>query len=437
VSTAGAAGNDGLSTSQAMSTFQVAFDALKNYGPILGGNWSIIASAGTYSFSSVQSLSGVKSVNRVVIRGPAAGHPNVPTCIINGTSSVANYSHGMSISDAGLLVTVQDIKFQTFTGDPLGNTRGALVFDNGCDAYANNIHVVSCTWFGVYYSRGAAGRHQGGIIDACRQGVLTDGSKCTVGYNATSLATGTVVKNCTEVGVYWSRNTDGHTDYVTFEDNVNVGLYVAENSRTDSVGCTFKRNYAAVRATNAGWFGNNPTVPCNFNIGTADANTTDIEYKAYGGDVEENTSGSTELRIAFDRTLRTVTGTAPTTLATPYTIPANRLQGVGKSCRVEIYGVYTVTAGSTVTVEFGGMVLALTVPGAVTGATFHFSAVLNEVQGGYRGFSSLSQNLTAPRTGSSGAGFVNSSAQTISIKCTLAGAGDTISIYRTDVFLMG
>jgi hypothetical protein len=436
LATTGSNTDDGLTASQPVATFQQAFDVLTSYGPYLDGIWNIVAAAGTYtSPGAIPTLQDIMSVDRVVIKGPTAGHPNVPTCIVSGGSSGANYEHGMFIKGIGLSVTVQDIKFQNFIGDPAGNSRGGLVFDDGCDAYTNNVHAYNCTWFGVYYSRRTSGRHEGGIIDTCRDGVLTDGAKCTVGYGASSLSDGTIVQNCTQSGVHWSRNTDGHTDYVTFQDNA-IGLNVNTNSRTDSVGCDFKRNAVAVKTSNSGYFGDNPYTPCNFNTGTSDANTINVDYHANSGESTEGEDGNDEIRVAYDRTYRTATGTTPTVLTTPYTIKAGRLIGVGKSCRVEVYGIYTVTAGSTLTVTFGGVSLTLAVSGAVTNSVFRLSAMLHDVGGGYRAFGSLTHNLSAGRHGSA-VGFVNTSDQAITIGCTLAGGADTIGIYRTDVYLTG
>lgn len=428
--------NDGLSAAQPIKGFQRFFDALLNYGPLLRGTWQLSAAAGTYTSTATATLDRLRSTNRVAIKGPAAGHPNVPTCIIDGGGAGANYQHGFFIKGDGLMVTVQDIKFQNFTGDPAASTRGALVFDDGCDAYTNNVHVDGASWFGIYGSRRTSGRQQGGIIKNCRNGVLTDGAKWTVGYGSTSLAMGTVIQSCTESGIYWCRNTDGHTDYVSLLDNA-VGLYVDSNSRTDSVGCDFRRNTVAVRTANNGLFGNNPYTPCNLNIGTADANGTTFQYHAHSGETLEGATNDSEIRFACDRTFRTVSGIVSGTFPSICTIPASRLQGAGKSLRMVIYGTYTVTAGSTITVNLGGMTLALVVPAAATNAPFTVEVSLHDIQGGYRAWGKLAHNLSSPRLANASSGFSANADQAISIAYSLAGSGDSLNIYRTDVYLIG
>lgn len=428
----GSAANDGLGTGQSMATFQNAFDAMKNYGPMLTGIWNVVAAAGTYTINAVQQTHLTPSLNRVVIRGPAAGHPNVPTCIIDGTGG-GDYAHGLSMSGIGVRVTVRDIKFQNFASN---NTRIGLVGENESDFYTDNIHADNCDWCGIYAFNTVRARIQGGKLNACRSGFIANCTEATLGYGATNTAQGTVITNCTESGVYWSRGSQGHVDYCTFEDNA-IGFLTAENSRCDTIGNDFKRNTVAIRARTGGVFGEGGA-PNVFNNGTADANTTNIEYKAYSGDTGELAFAESWLRVGYDRTLRSASGTTPTTLTTPYTILANRLKGAGKSCRVHAFGTFTqATAGSTLTISFGGMSLVLTVPVAATNATFELDVELVDVAGGYRAFGKLAQGLNAVRYGQASAGFVNTSDQAISISATLANAGDSMNIYRTDVYLMG
>lgn len=439
VSTSGSASNDGLTSSQPLLTFQNAFDTLSNYNLALGGVWIVDVAAGSYSITTGQQTFRTPSKNRVIIRGPAAGHPNVPACIVDGGSSGANYSHGLAFDGSGVFVQVQDILLRNFTGDPAGNTRGALLFDNGADGYTNNVHVTNCSWFGVYWSRRSQGRQQGGIIDGCRNGVNTDGAKASIGYNATSLATGTIIRNCTENGIFWARGTDGHVDFCTLDTNA-IGLQIESNSRPDAVGNSFKKNTIGVRTYAGGYFGNNPNSLNVFNIGTADANIqADVEYRGFGGEITETSvqGAGSELRVAFDRTVRSVTGTTPTTLTTPYTVKAGRLRGVGKSLRVVSKGVYTVTASSTITVNIGGMAVTMAVPAAASNVVFEIEVNIYDVAGGYRAFGSLKHNLASPRFAQATSGFVSTSDQDVSIACTLTGASDTISIYRTDVFVTG
>ncbi len=437
----GADTNDGLGTSQALATWQAAFNVLKNYGPVLGGVWEIAGNAATFSYPGVAATHSVPSKNRVVIRGPAVGgSPNVPTCIIDGGGNQASYLHGFNCDGIGVRVEVRDIKFQNFS-EASGNTRVGVVGANGADFYTNNVHSANCSWTGIYAKECEQARMTGGILDGSTTGAygcISDSSHASFGYGSSSLANGPLVKRCVSAGVYWSTGSQGHCDYVTFEDN-GVAFLCAENSRCDTVGNSYKRNTVAKRHQTGGWSASGGAAE-NFNDGGADANGTNVEYKAYSGDIGEGSvegSGSWS-RVAFDRTNRALSGTTPTTLTTPFTIKANRLKGVGKSCRVHAFGVFTqATAGSTLSVLFGGMTLTLAVPAAATNAVFELDVELVEVAGGYRAFGKLAQGLTAMRYGQATAGFVNTSDQAISISATLANAGDSMNIYRTDVYLMG
>lgn len=438
IATTGVSTNDGLTSSQPLATFQQAFDVLNIWAkPVLDGTWQVSAAAGTYDCSAGQQTYSTPSRNRVIFKGPAAGHPNVPTCILDGGGNGTAYSHGLSLTDIGTRVLIQDIKFQNFS-EASGNTRIGLVGDNDCDLYTINVHTYNCSWTGIYASHTSHALIAGGILDGAgtsAYGFVVKVSECSVGYGATNTSQGVVVKNCLSSGVYWSRGSQGHMDYCILEDNA-VGFNVSENSRCDIVGNNFKRNTVAIRATTGGLYGT--IVPTVFNDGTADANGTNVENKAYSGDNIELSSSATWSRVAYDRTARTLSGTTPTTLATPYTIPAHRMSGVGKSVRVVSYGVMTaITANSTMSVLFGGMTFTVTVAGAATNVSFELDVTLNEVAGGYRATGKLAQGVNQFRYSTATASFDKTIDQAISIGATLAGAGDSIAIYRTDVWLIG
>jgi hypothetical protein len=438
VATTGSAANDGLGTGQSMATFQNAFDALKNYGPVLAGTWQVVGAAGTYDFSAGAQTHSTPSKNRVIIKGPAAGHPNVPTCIISGGGNLGSYLHGLNMDGIGVRVQVQDIKFQAFT-EASGNTRIGLVGANGADLYTNNVHTADCSWTGIDAKECEQVRVTGGIFDcgaAGAYGFISDSSHSSFGYGSTSLSDGPIVRNANSAGVYWSTGSQGHCDYVTFEDNA-VAFLCGEWARCDTVGNSYKRNTVAKR--HFGSMSSSGGAAENFNNGGADANGTNLEFKAYSGDISELSaqgSGSWQ-RIAFDRTLRNASGIVSGTFPTIYTLPAYRLQGVGKALRVRSFGVYTVTAGSTLTINIGGMAVTLAVPAAATNAAFELEVTLNEVAGGYRAFGTLRHNLASPRMGTATAGFSSTTDQAVAPGYSLTGAGDSLNIYRTDVEIIG
>lgn len=429
VSPVGNDNNDGLTQNTPFATFQKAFDYLVTQGPILQGQWYVNAAAGTYPLWTGQQTLTTRSVNRVIVRGPSVGHPNVPTAIIDGAGGEA-YKHGLSASGIGVRVEFRDLKFINFTAGANDNTRIGCLGESESDVYFNNIHATGASWTGVYAFNTVRTRMNGGIFDGCRSGFVANCTQATV--------LNSIIKNSTESGIYWSRGSQGHIDYVTFEDNA-VGLRVAENSRVDTVANNFKRNKYGIRTQTGGLYGEGGA-PNIFNSGTPDAQTmADIEHGANSGNSVELESSQQPIRVAFDRTARTHTGTIEqTTLATPYTIPAKRLVGTGKEVRVHSLGVFTAaTAGTIMTVSLGGMNLAFTVPAAAANVPFEIDATLMEVAGGYRAIGKLSQGLNASRMATATAGFSAAAAQPVAIKATLAAIEDSVAVYRTNVYITG
>jgi len=423
VSTVASVANDGLTSGQSVPPKQAAI-WLRNYGPVLDGVWTVQFAAGTYNQANTGFdvlFEYLKSNNRVIFKGPSVGaSPAVPTAIFDGTGGAA-YEHGLRLSGVGFRVTVQDLKFINFTGS---NSRIGLVGDNEVDLNTVNIHADNCDWAGVYASTCVHGRVTGGIINACRSGII---------FNATNGTVSAVdVTNCTESGIYWSRGSQGHIDYCTLTSN-GIGVVFGENSRCDTVDNTFTTNQYGIRTNSGGVFGEGGVA--NTFVGNVIQN---IDYKAFSGDTSELNSSATEVRVAADRTLHAHSGAVATDIATVYTIPAHRLSGVKKTCRVVVSGIFnTTTALSTLSIKFGGMTLTLGVVGAGSGAAFTFEASLYEVQGGYRAFGNLSQNLLAPRKGAASIGFDKTIDQDVIVAATLADAGDSMTIYRTDVFITG
>jgi hypothetical protein len=431
VSNAGVATNDGLSTSTPV-TIQAGFDFLKLYGPNLEGIWTVALAAGTYTNATDgfdNTLSGVKSINRVNILGAAtAGHPAVPTTIYDGTGG-SNYEHGIRCSGIGLKVEVNDIKFINFTSS---NTRIGLVGESEVDFLTNNIHADNCDWCGVYAASTARARVYGGILNACRAGFIANATACTFsGEDGNPI----IVSNSTESGVYWSRGSQGHVDYVKYEDNA-VALLVAENSRVDTVKNEFDRNTIAIRTQTGGVFGEGGAVNI-FGTG-ADINTTELDYKAFSGDTSELRFSTNITRVDYDRTTYAHSGSTDTVISTPYAIPAYRLQGAGKGMKVEVYGSFIqATGGSILKILFGGMTLAITVSGAQSNTAFILRGELLEVSGGYRAFGILENGLTGQRLASASSGFDSTISQNISIGAHLSNAGDSLAMYRTDISITG
>jgi hypothetical protein len=429
VSTVALLANDGLTSSEP-TTPKKASEWLSNYGQVLSGSWTIQFAAGIYNQANTGfdvNFSGFTSANRVTFKGPSVGaSPAVPTAIFDGTGGT-DYEHGLRLGGVGFKVQVQDLKFINFTSN---NTRIGLVGENEVDFYALNVHADSCDWCGIYAFNTIRARITGGILNNCRSGFISNSTQCTIAY--------TEVTNSTESGIYWSRGSQGHVDYVTFNDNT-VGLIVAENSRVDTVECNFNRNTKALVSQTGGVFGEGgaPNI-----FGTAgDANGTNIEYAALSGDTSELRLSQTELRVQADRTARTHTdavGGVATDIVTVYALPAYRLQGAEKTLRVKVSGtLVTAGSGSIVTCKIGGMDVNVTLPAAASNLTFFLDVDLYEVAGGYRAFAQLTQGVNQQRTAQKSSGFVNSVDNDIIIAATLANAADSMTIYRTDVFITG
>ena len=429
VSPTGSDTNSGLNAAQPFATFQKAFDYLATQGPLLQGQWYVNAAAGTYVVNAGQQTLSTRSVNRVVVLGPAAGHPNIPTAVIDGAGGAA-YKHGLSASGVGVRVEFRDLKFINFTTGAGDTTRIGCLGENESDVYFNNVHASGSSWTGVYAFNTVRARVAGGIFDGNRAGFVANCTQATV--------TDSIIRNSTETGIYWSRGSQGHVDYVTLEDNA-VGLRVAENSRVDTVANNFKRNGYGIRAQTGGLYGEGGAANI-FNAGTADAQIqADIEHAALSGNSVELETSQQYVRVGYDRTTRSHTGTTTvTTIATPYTIPAKRLTGAGKQARIHVLGIFTAAStGTVMTVSIGGMDVAFTIPSAAANVAFEIDVTLMEVAGGYRAVGKLSQGLNATRFATTASGFTSTSAQSVAIKATLAATSDSIAVYRTDVYLMG
>lgn len=242
VSPAGSATNDGLTSSQPIGTVQIAFDSLKNYGPVLDGSWTLRLAAGTYNAAS--QLIGLRSRNSIVIRGPSVGgSPNVPTAIVDGTGVVSNVVGWYF--QYYIKVDVYDIKFQNWTS-VAGDSYG-LCADGHCEIYTNNLHAYNCRYAGVSFDNITQATMQGGIIDSCTfSGVRTYSQvSLSIGYSGISAGDSTEIKNCS-VGISGRVSSRIHVDYCNIHNN-DTGIAIEYNSR-----CVV--NYSKVQNNNIGWY---------------------------------------------------------------------------------------------------------------------------------------------------------------------------------------
>lgn len=135
VAASGTTGSDGLSSSQPMDigtdTWDFLTDALANYGPVLDGTWRIKLAAGTYPGGYVHPRY-LHGRNFIYFEGPTAGHPNVPTAIVDKATS-SSETVGMSFTD-GVLIDLKDIKFTGAFAECVSLSRNVY-------GWFRNVHV--------------------------------------------------------------------------------------------------------------------------------------------------------------------------------------------------------------------------------------------------------------------------------------------------------
>ncbi len=321
VSPTGTDAEDGITSGRPLQTLQAAFDVLANYGPNLDGVWQINLAAGTYPATEPSTLS-TPSRSQVIVQGPAKGHPNVPTAIIDGADG-APYSHGVTVTGAGVTAFFRDILFQNFTAGTGDTTRIGLNIQGGANAQTSNVHAKNCSWTGLYAFNAGNVRFFGGIFENNRSAIVLNASHGTVGRSAEPV----IIRSSTESGIYWSRGSQGHLDYATVEDNV-TGLSIDQNSRCHAASCTFKRNGTGVKIASSGSYTGSSNA---FSTGTTDANAVDRAHYSFGAAHDEAMTGTSVICVASDREDRISTTAEGSyqTMATPYTLPAGRLKAAG------------------------------------------------------------------------------------------------------------
>jgi hypothetical protein len=340
VSTIGTTGNDGLSSSQP-TTIAQALSNLSNYGPVLSGSWNIVGAAGTYNQVATSSVPQFTEMrNRLTIKGPTVAHPSVPTMILDGGSAAI-----IGISSIGpAKLGVEYVKFQNF----LPSVGGGVYAIDGANLYTNNVHIDNCT-DGIYSIRSSIIRVKGGIVANCTQGIVCSvGSTGSVGYNAASLADGTIVDACT-TGVSVGEVSSCHVDYTTIKNCTGRGVLSYDNSRINLISPDFQDNAVATETRTGGVI--SETTP-DYNVGEATANTVNRRIL---GQLPSNFFATTSRpinRVVFNRSSAlTHTGdTNKTTLLTPFTIPADWFVEEDREIRIKIWGIKT---GAAATVEVG------------------------------------------------------------------------------------
>jgi hypothetical protein len=420
VGTAGSDTNDGLTAALPVLTVQKAFDILKNYGPVLNGTWRVVLAAGTYG-GLATFPENLRGKERVVIEGPVVSHPNVPTAILDGTSS---QTYGL-VFLAGNKVTVSNVKFQNFTS-------GGISAQDFCDIFTTNVHCANAgTAIIASQSRLYVA---GGIIQTSTVGIeAIAGTTFTVGYGAANLSQGTQILNCTQSGMLAQEHSSGHADYVTIDACV-IGLNIVVNSRVHAAGCDIKNNVTAGVRTSMGssWFNNGSTLTANA--------LEDINY-AFSAEIGRAGSYVSQLRTVIDTTEVTHTGTVAETVLKTYATGFQKDSFVwnGRSHKVIITGSFTGAAGTkTLRVKANGSLIhGLTSVVSSTGA-FRYEGCLQAVSSTeQRSSAFLLDTSTTSQVGAVGnktVDFSTGAEMPITITGELSVAGESIIISNVEMW---
>ena len=440
VATTGSAANDGIAFGSYMATPQNAFDAMKNYGPVLDGTWKVILSAGTYAVHS-QTME-VASREWVTVQGPTAGHPNVPTAIFDGSGFAANL-HGFVIgvggSPPGIAVWFQDIKCQDYNAGSNNSCGWSQGYGARC-IYVN-CHADNCDFAGILADQGDICLVSGGIINNCRDGVVLNATKGTVGYGSPfTLGSNTRITSCSEFGLFWSRGAQGHCDNVFFDQNARA-LRIESAARVHVLGTDFRRSTTAAISTNTdGSYYNDVSEVNSFNDGTGNANTKRYEHNAFTGEQQTWLGAAvSEMRMGYDDSTYASNNTAKTTVATPFTIPAYWLEGTPKNLRVKVWGTLPAIANVKVGVDLGSVEADQSTVVGTPGANDFlyevtiFASALN-VQ---RSFSTLNFSTGTPRIQSSSVAAPTATGLPVRVTLQVPTGSVTMLVKRIEVFTTG
>lgn len=233
VSTTGNDSNDGKTVGTAFATLDKAFDVVADSYILINGTIKIDIQAGTYNqVSSIPARLVTKERLQIVGKKDANG---IPTVIFDGTGT-----NGIGIfGEESDFVLIKDIKFQNYTN--AGQSACGIHFQHHANVWTSNVHVYNCDW-GISVSVACRLYVEGGVVDYCKFGVRHyAGCVGTVGYKATSLATGTIIKNCIQAGVYHQNQSSSHVDYCTLQGNLS-GVACVNQSRAHVMKSHFENN---------------------------------------------------------------------------------------------------------------------------------------------------------------------------------------------------
>jgi hypothetical protein len=438
VGSAGSDSNDGLTADAAFLTVQAALNALANYGPTLRGTWTVKLAAGTYSEGALIPT-GLRSRVNLVIEGPdVGGTPNVPTAIIDGTTSV--YRRGIAGTN-GLRVLLKNIKVQGFSAvDEAG-----AEFSHHCRVRLENVHADDC-YYGWHLLDWTYYDALGGIIENCDTGIQELFGVVRNFRPAGSDAGRTIIQNCTSYGVKAKEFCTGHLDYAKI-DNCNNGVFLARCSTANLSNCDIYNNTIGAVCTSGSSIVETASV--DWGAGTADANTVKFLMRGGSSEVVRNGGenipaapyvGLTEKKVGFNYAVVAHTGTAvrTTIYAALYTAKAGDLQAVGGHIRGRVYGVATALAGTCI-VELrnaGANVCTVTLPIGAAGAfVIDFNLFVAAAGDNQQHISEARVNGgTVVAAAATRAIPFSSADQILQVTATLSNAADNVTFRGAEIF---
>lgn len=360
VSPSGVSTNDGLSATEPKNV-QSALDTLSNYGPVLGGQWTIQHAAGTYPGG--YGFPRIMSRTKIKFQGPAMGGPRItPTAVYDRAGAAIDW--GIYTVDRAQ-VSFSDLKFVGFNRTTI-NSGGIRVGEyNSVDLW--NIHTdgaelgffaldhVVYNWGGCYFlNSNYAAIHE--LYMVLRNSTaLTDADR-------------TVIQGG-KFGIKAKELNTGHADRTEFLDLTEAAVHLSRGSTMNFSYSTFKRNAACVIVAGSSSF---VDLYCIFGT-AADKNTVKYRYMAGASNVAlaatENALsapfiGMSEKSLAYGRMAVKHDGTLTDTNIVPLgKFVQGDFQGEGAWIKWESYGSANITVAATMRLRLAGQgVAVITMP---------------------------------------------------------------------------
>lgn len=199
--------NDGLSGNTAFEQITRSVEVLDNYGPALGGKWTIQPAAGTYK-GDITIPRNLLMREYLTIHGAGGAHPNVPTVIVDFAEDT-NARWGFFAQDFSRL-WLEQIKI-------VGAFEQGVYCRQKVIFTSENVHIDGAD---VGFQFNDHVRHQviGGIVENCTDTGIVDIFNSISGFTAAgSNADAVTIRNC-PTGYQRKESTVGHMDYVNVED---------------------------------------------------------------------------------------------------------------------------------------------------------------------------------------------------------------------------